>query len=980
MDNVKAFVNNIYKRKLLNWTINKTLLALSLSLTVYLSWLFFNKNFYMTPLEWKILPLTLIFSLIPFIFGKPNISETVEFLEKEIKELKGRLYLIMEPYTSALDSPVYKKRAIKESSSILKEIDIKRLTPLKINFKYPALLGVVTLTLIIFSFFSGGITLERISDIPVVTYADSRVEENHSALVLAKSTRLKKMFIFYNGGVRKMIDFGDGKFGVMVKIQKTSEVRVGYRTWKSEAIKIEATPYLFLSKLILDYRFPVYLEVQSFTDTLYEIEDEVLIQALEGTEVRFFGLTNRNLGSIEGAISDKSIDGRSFSGSFILKEKEKLSLTLTDSSSFSSYILDFFINPIKDEPPSVKFISPREEYQLGETMEVPVILHAEDDYGLFSAKLVCGKKEIELAVPRNVTFLEDSLMLEVGNLLPGETLELIGIAIDVAGKKTLSSPITIYMPTLEEIFSEYKALSDTLENYATDIEEKGKEITDKIGDFLYKNELGNENRYEINKTLKEQRNLIESMEKLADFVEKMRSPEISREIDNIKELLDNMHVKEFLNNLDNMMKNPNLSPEELNKLNTTQKEMLETLELFKKSLEYLKKLLELNEFSKRAEEIYEKQKEITSSQPTDSLSKIELELVAELEQLLRDMESSTDEKIKNIAQEFKKTNTLEEMKNLADNMKNEKTNQKAAEYIEENLRDLNMSLKNSREENLGEEFSKAIRQKGWELGFILHTHNDLIAAKASLEKGLIEQGLLEALDKVDKELKILFLKSLAFSPEIFKDLSRAKEKMKVLSLELTEKDVPKTSMERVNDLIIQAILKLFSAPTQSEEGLAGAIRQIIKQQNSILNGLGKNMPLPVPSPELNGYLKSLAERQRQLAEDLRGMGKAFESLASEMEKMANDLERGVQDKKLIERQKKVLDRLLEAEEAIKEGEVSSRRHSEPGIFVAPKRVVLPADLGEEKKNLRDLLEKRIDEPYPREYKKEVEDYFRRLVE
>jgi hypothetical protein len=806
------------------------------------------------------------------------------------------------------------------------------------------------------------------------------VKEGQSALVLAKSSRLKKMFIFYDGGVKEMIDFGKGKFGIMVNIQKTSHAQVGYRIWKSDPIKIEAIPYLFLSKLILDYKFPVYLEVQSFTDTLYKIEDEVLIQALEGTEVRFSGLTNRNLGSLEGAINDKSINGRSFSGSFILKEKEKLSLTLTDSSSFSSYILDFFINPIKDEPPSIKFISPREEYELGETMEVPVILHAEDDYGLFSTKLVCGKKEIELAVPRNAKSLEHSLMLEVRNLMPGETLELKGIAVDVARNKTLSPTILIYMPTLEEIFSEYRAWSDTLGNYANDIEEKGKEIADKIGDFSYKNETGHENQYEIKKTLKEQRDLIESIEKMADFAEKMRNPEISKEIDNIKELLDNTYIKEFLNSLDNMMENPNISPEDLEKLSADQKELLEMLELFKESLEYLKKLLELNEFSKRAEDIYEKQKEITVGEPGDSLSKLERELSKELEQLLGDMEGSEDERIQNIAQEFKKTNTMEEMRKLADIMKKGEMNQKSAESIEGNLQNLKTCLGKAREENMGEELREAIREKGWELGFILHTHNDLIGTKAGLEKGLIEQGLLEALDKVDKDLKVLFLKSLAFSPEVFKDLSRAKEKMKALSLELTEKEVPKTSMERVNDLIIQAILKLFSAPPKSGESLASAIRQIIEQQNSIMNGLGKTMSLPVPSPETSGYLKRLAERQRQLAEDLRGMGKAFESLASEMEKMANDLERGLQDKKLIERQKKVLDRLLEAEEAIKEGEVSSRRHSEPGIFVAPKRVTLPVDLGEEKKNLRELLEKRIEEPYPREYKKEVEDYFRRLVE
>jgi hypothetical protein len=187
-------------------------------------------------------------------------------------------------------------------------------------------------------------------------------------------------------------------------------------------------------------------------------------------------------------------------------------------------------------------------------------------------------------------------------------------------------------------------------------------------------------------------------------------------------------------------------------------------------------------------------------------------------------------------------------------------------------------------------------------------------------------------------------------------------------------------MERVNDLIIQSILKLFSPPPPNNENLADAINQILQQQNSIMQGLGKLMPLGIPSQIPGGDLKSLIEKQRQLAEELRKMGKAFEPLSSEMDAMADDLARGKLDMNLIERQKKVLDRLLEAEKAIREGEVSRKRRSEPGVFVSPGKISLPGDLGEEKKKLRELLEKRIEEPYPREYKKEIEDYFRKLIE
>ncbi len=728
MDDVKTFVSQVYRRKLFQWIIKKTLLTLSILLAVYLFWLIFNKIFFMTQAEWNIFPLTLILSLASFLFGKPNISGIIDSLEKQIKTLKGRLYLVMEPYPTAHDSKVYMKKAMKECASILKSKNIKNLTPIKINFKYLISFGLIIIILTIFSIPSGGIKLKKISENPVITYADEKIKEDQAALIIAKSTQLKRMYLLSNGDVKEMINFGNGKFGLMARMKKSLEFQVGYRAWKSEKKKIEVVPSLFISKLVLKYQFPDYLETESFSDTLYNLnfEEEILIQALSGTEIHFSGESNLILGGIKGRIKNESIKGENFSGSFALKEKEKISVNLIDSSLSSNYTLNFFIDPIKDEPPSVEFLSPIDEYKLGETMEVPVILQAEDDYALSSASLIYAREKIELPVPQKAKFLEDSLTLQIENLMPGETLKLNGIAIDLAGNKTLSSPIFIYMPTLEEIFSEYQTVNDTLKDYITDLEEKEKEITDKIENFLYKSDLNYKTKDEINKTLKEQKDLIEGMQKLTELAEEMRSPEISREVDRIKELLNNSQLKDFLNNLNKMMGKQDISIENLSNLNTDQKDLLKTLELFKKSLEYLKKLLELNEYSSRAEEIYRKQKEITSQEADESLSKLERRLSEELEELIRDMEKSTEEEIKNITLEFKKTNTIEDMENLADNMRKGEMNEKTVKRIEGNLRNLNTSLKNAREQGTGEVLTEAIKEKGWELSFILRTHNSII--------------------------------------------------------------------------------------------------------------------------------------------------------------------------------------------------------------------------------------------------------------
>jgi len=979
---IQSLVTQAHRRRLSQWIINQTILSLSLFLIVYLSWKIYNQIFYMTTLEWKIFPLTLFFSFAPFLFEKPNLSGTVDLLEKRIKELKGRLYLVMEPYPAALDSVTYTKKAVKECASILKNKNIKILTPIKYNSANLIFFGSTFLSLIVLSVLWGGIKIEKISVNPVITYANRRIKENEKVLILAESSGLRKMFLFSNEKAQEMINLGNDKFGIMARIKETSYIQVGYRTWKSKKVKLRVTPSLFISKLTLDYKFPYYLETKSFSDTLYDLEDEILVQALTGTRIDFSGVSNLVLSGIKSNIKNKSIKDTTFFGSFVIKEKGEIEVSLTDTSLSSSLSFNFFIDPIKDKPPSIEFISPEEEYKLDESsMEVPIILRAEDDYALSSVSLLQAKeKEIKLAVPNQANFYEDSLILKIRNLLSGETLKIRARATDVAGNTTFSNYITIYMPTLEEIFAKYRTLQDTLETYTKDIEEREKEITDRIENFLNKNSMAYKNRYEINKTLKEQKDLIEGMQKLTELSEEIKDPQVEKEIERIKELIDDKQLNNFMANLNKITRNSEIDPEALKQLNADQKDLLKNLELFKKSLEYLKKVLELNEFSARAEEIYRKQQEITSSEPDYYKSEMERQLAKELESLIQDMEKSNNEQTKNIAFDFKKTKTPEDMKNLADIMGKGSISKKIAEKIEQSLRNLNNSLKNARESNAGETLAETIREKGWELGFILRTHNNLIDMKPSLEKGLVEQGLLEALEKIERELQNLFIKTLSFSPEVFSDIKRAKEKLKNLSLELTKKDVPRSTMERVNDPLIQTIIKLFSPPPPSSESMANALREIIEQQNSIMDGLGKMMPIPVPGSQNKGILQNLSQKQRQLAEDLRRMGKAFEPLSSEMQEMANNLEEGMLDRNLIERQQKVLDRLLEAESAIREEDVSRRRRSEPGIYVSPEKVSLPKNLGEKKKTLRELLKKRINEPYPEEYKKEIENYFRELTE
>jgi hypothetical protein len=75
----------------------------------------------------------------------------------------------------------------------------------------------------------------------------------------------------------------------------------------------------------------------------------------------------------------------------------------------------------------------------------------------------------------------------------------------------------------------------------------------------------------------------------------------------------------------------------------------------------------------------------------------------------------------------------------------------------------------------------------------------------------------------------------------------------------------------------------------------------------------------------------------------------------------------------------LLDRLLEASKSIRRKDISKKRRSRPGVSVSPPIITLPKDLGEKKIELRKILEKRMKEPYPEAYEKEIERYIRELL-
>lgn len=973
MNDVKTFVLKVYKRKRNLWLLKRSLISLSLFLTSYLFWLWFSHLFYITIIEWWIMPFSFLLTLIPILSGRPTLSSAIDYLEDRIVELKGRLYLIMEPFPSPLDSKKFRKQAIKECSQLLKERDLSEFVNFRIGFNY-----ISPLLILLVLLFTFGFSINTVEPKPVLSYVEEPTLESSPTLILAECPTLRKLYLFYDNKEEKMICLGSGKFALVIKPDNSMDVSAGYRIWRSESRKLKVVPILLIEKLALEYQFPSYLGVLPLNDTIPKPVNNILIRVLSGTIVSFHGRTNEVLGGIHGNLINCKVAGHSFSGNFKVEGDNDIEVELTDTFSFGRSYLHFTIRPIRDEPPSIEFITPGRYFKLDKRMEVPVRLRARDDYGLSSLKLFYGDAEKDLGDAMGVRFIEDSLNLEVTNLMPGETLMVRAAAYDLAGNKTLTPPINIFMPSLEEMFSNYREFSDTLSTKAYELQKKEEELIEKIEEYLFKSKLNPESIYGLKETLKEQKDLLSEIEKMVELAKKMQNPLIMEELSRINELLDELGMKELYKKLENIEINQDFTDRKLRELNLTQEKLLEALKLGRKSLESLKELMELNEFLSRAREIYKEQNIIAEGTPNDSLAFIEEELREKLSELLEEMKNSLNKEINELAYDFGKTGTEQKMVNLAGEMRKGKMDEIKMEEINKALESLYQNLKNMCECRTGEKVKKAIQQKAWELGFVLRKHNELIDKEPGILKGLIEQSLSESVMKVKRELEPLFLMSFAFSPRVFNNLSEASSKMEELGEEIINKKPLRSSMEKVRDLLIESIIGLFSSPPRSSQAMMSAMNAIMNEQKSISNEL--QQIIPIPGSKQIDILRELSQKQRRLARKLRELGEALNPIARDMEEVASKMEIGELDEKVLERQIKLLDRLLEASESIRRKDISKKRRSRPGIFVSPPKITLPKDLGEEKKALRILLEKRMKEPYPKAYEKEIERYIRKLLE
>lgn len=879
----------------------------------------------------------------------------------------------MGPFKTPEDSKKYRKQALNECSEILKEEKPGDYAQLKINLFYPAAILFILIFLI-----STGLKLDKLNPEPVLFDVPAYTIKDEPLLLMAECRELDEIYLFQDNKSKRMEYYGNGLFGLIVRPKKNLNISAGYRTWKSDNKRIRVVSDLKIEKLFLKYIFPPYLSVEPIYDTISTPDMVVPVKMLEETEIEFSGFTNKILGKVEGNVEKVRKDGNKFGGEFKTGRDSIFHVILKDTLLYTDCRLNFAVMPIKDNPPRVSIISPSGDYKLDESMMVNIESESSDDYGLKRISVISGKTEKSASYPGGARFSRDSFSISVPELLPSETLTVYLAAYDIAGNRSLSTPIRIFMPPIEEIFGNLSDLSDSLSTEAEDIRDREKEIIEEIEEIISRASMDEETRYRLRETLEKQSSLLEEIERMASLAEKMSNPRMMEEMQKIKELMEEMGVEELKQQLEDMKEKGDLTTEDLENLKLTQEELLSALELGRKSLESMKELMELNRYIEEAENLYKEETDLLKGKPGDSLASKQENLASRLDSLIKNMRGSDMKEVRRIGEEAVKQMISQKMSEMASQMKQGQISKGEGDEIKSMLAQLRKSLNELKENRMGEEVQKIIKRKARELGFILNIHEFMKNEEPGVKQGLMEQGLKEGIDRIEKDLETLFISSFAFSPEILKYLSEASKRMSEISREFVREKPMISSMRRVNDLLCRSIVGLLSNPPSSPQSMMNALNNIMKKQKGISNKI--QSIIPMPSGKRMDMMKNLGKKQKELAQKVRELGEAMNPLAEEMERLSEEMKKGKLDRELMERQREVLDRLLTARESIRRKGISRKRRSEPGIMVIPPPSELPQHLGEERRKIRKIIERKMKEPFPEVYKEEIKNYIRKLLE
>ncbi|MBK7632152.1 MAG: hypothetical protein IPJ23_15890 [Ignavibacteriales bacterium] len=841
---------------------------------------------------------------------------------------------------------------------------------------------------------------------------------------------------------------------------------------KSEESKIKVIDRPVIRSLDVKVISPGYSNIP-----VLEQKDNGNISALVGSTVEISLLSNKELKSAQIEFEDTtkinlSVKNNFVKGSFRIKKDNSYVILLQDlNENQNLQPVRYYLKAIYDSTPTIELAYPKQDINLANDSRVPIEVKINDDYGFsklnLNYKLAASKYEapqekftsIEIVFDKRI---KEQIIDHIWNLtqINPAVNDVYSFYLEIFDNDNISGPksaktqiINVRVPSLDEILTNADEtqdnVQDEMQETLKEAEELKKEL-EKIDKDLKqdKQEITWEEKEKIEQTLDKFEKLQEKIETASEQLKQMQNELQQNQLLSEETLEKYMELQKLMDEMtsDEMKKAMQKMQDALEKMNRNQtqdamNQMKMDEEKFKKSIERTMNLLKriqieqkMDEMVKRAENLEQKQNELSEEtkksdlsdqKKSEELSNKQDEISKELDRLKEKMDDLKDkmselkdmpnEEMEKLQEEFEKQKNEELSDQTKQDLKqNQKQKaQKNQQQLSKNMQQMKSSMQQMQEQMQQENQMQTFTDMMRILDNILSLSKQQEELKNKLqnvdpnssqfEQNLQKQNEIKKnLNKLLDQMSELSQKTFAISPEMGKALGNANQKMNQSMQSMQNRNGSMATLSQGDAMMhlneaanmMKSSLESMMQGGNGSGGMMSLMQQLQKMsgQQMDLNNMTQmlqQMQQGQMSPEQQGQMQRLAQQQQLIQKSLEQLNKEakqsgeskkipadLENIVNQMREVVTDMNTEKLTDDLIQKQEKILSKLLDAQRSINERDFEKERKSESGNnFTRNSPVELNLSNQKGKEKLKDELNRAVQEGYSKDYEDLIRKYY-----
>ncbi len=732
---------------------------------------------------------------------------------------------------------------------------------------------------------------------------------------------------------------------------------------KSPVYKVVCLDEPYARSWELYYKYPSYTGMGSRTDSLSYGN----IEAYKHSEVILSVGTNIPVQQAVMRFSDgtaqtmQRVDETSFSTRLTISTAKTWYLELTDALGRKSRPEEKTIAVIPDNVPEIRILFPGEDVILDQTQLLPLIITANDDFGLRDLSLHYQVNDrpvqsliLRSLIPSKLFTLDHTFDLKGFGLLPGDAVTYWAQVYDNSPDRqsAQSAKYKARFPSIEEIFREIerqeKLGTEDLQSALKQSRDLQKDFEQKRRELLKQDNVEWEDKKQLENMLENQQQLTEQMETVAqDFQKLIDRIQVNEAVS--QETLDKMQrIQELMEEISNEELREAMSKFEQALMNIKPEELRKAMENMKFSME---------DFSQKIDQTLQLLESIKKEQALDKALQISKEM-EKMQSALQDKTGDAKENKDRLAQEQenisdkfdnlqkavedadklldppKDKQLKQEMNALKQDMKSgelQKSMQQSQQKLQQNQRSASSQSQSEALEKmrqytrrLGEMKSSmgggsmqevtSAMQKGIRELLIFSKQHEELRGLYSSDPYPIVNDLIAQYEGVQVSLNRLFSipqVTMFLPPKFYIDLTDTNKAYREIFINVNEMQYAQipTQLEAIQkglNLMAYDLIQAMNNPSSGGGGSGG--------MQSLMQTLGQmgqeQMAMNMLSEQLMMQLQQQGGRMDA------GMQQQIQKLASDQERLAENLKRALQNNPEAQKQGNAIKQIIDEAEAI----------------------------------------------------------------